>query len=54
MKFKEQIEKIYNEKINEIDNIIKSQNVIYKDINKWNDIIDDFQKLKMFVIEKLK
>ena len=53
VKFKEQIEKIYNEKIKEIDNIIKSQNVIYNDINKWNDIIDDFQKLKMRILKNL-
>ena len=54
VKLKDQIEKIYNDKIKEIDDILKSQNIIYKDINKWNKIIDKFLDLKMIFVDKFK
>ena len=54
VKLNEQIEKFYNEKIKEIDDILKSQNIVYKDINKWNKIIDKFLDLKMIFVDKFK
>ena len=54
VKLKDQIEKFYNEKIKEIDDILKSQNIVYKDINKWNKIIDKFLDLKMIFVDKFK
>ena len=57
-KILQDIENFYNNNINDIDDIVKSQNQdmsgIILNIDKWNELVVKFEKIKMKIKNELK